>query len=124
MYQKTCYFLALGALVIISACKTKTVSTAAASAGPVNPAPVVRNDIKPEWLDIAREMDASATMQQLAAGKDIYYGTCTKCHGWKDARKYDADAWERVLQAMIPKAKLTPDEAHHLRLYTLVFKKN
>jgi cytochrome c5 len=82
------------------------------------------HDIKPEWLDIAKDMDGSATMEHLATGKTIYYETCTKCHGWKDARKYDPVAWERVLQAMIPRAKLTPDEAHHLRLYTLVFQKS
>lgn len=73
---------------------------------------------------MAKDMDGSATMEQLLIGKKIYHETCTKCHGFKDAKRYDAVAWERVLQSMIPRAKLTPDEAHHLRLYTLVYQKN
>jgi cytochrome c5 len=120
---KSIFYSFAAACILLLACKT--------------PKPVANNteksqntsgtnaaDIKPEWLDLAKDMDNSATMEQLTTGKTIYYGTCTKCHGWKDAKKYDAVAWERVLQLMIPRAKLTPDEAHHLRLYTIVYQKS
>jgi cytochrome c5 len=111
------------ACFLLLACKT----TAPVSGNTANDQATVSNskpEIKPEWLDMAKEMDGSATMDHLLTGKKIYQETCTKCHGFKDAKKYDAVAWERVLQAMIPRAKLTPDEAHHLRLYTLVYQKN
>lgn len=110
---KVISYIFTAACVLVMACKTSK-----PVANPVKP------EIKPEWLDMAKDMDGSATMEQLLIGKKIYHETCTKCHGFKDAKRYDAVAWERVLQSMIPRAKLTPDEAHHLRLYTLVYQKN
>ena len=112
------------ACLLIVACKT---AMPVANNNVANPSSSVSNskpEIKPEWLDMAKEIDGSATMEQMLIGKKIYQVTCTKCHGFKDAKRYDAVAWERILQAMIPRANLTPDEAHHLRLYTLVYQKN
>ena len=112
------------ACVLILACKAPQV--AATNTGNAQNTSTSNNssDIKPEWLDVAKDIDNSATMQQLATGKTVYCGACTKCRGWIDAKKYDAVSWERILQAMIPKANLTPDEAHHLRLYTIVYQKS
>lgn len=111
------------ACVLVMACKTPK-PAANANTNQTTVSSNTKPEIKPEWLDMAKDMDGSATMEQMLIGKKIYQETCTKCHGFKDAKRYDAVAWERVLQAMIPRAKLTPDEAHHLRLYTLVYQKN
>jgi hypothetical protein len=120
---KSIFYSFAAASILLLACKApKPVAPNTGNAQ--NASSTSSIDIKPEWLDVAKDMDNSATMQQLATGKSIYYGACTKCHGWKDAKKYDAVAWERILQSMIPKAKLTPDEAHHLRLYTIVYQKS
>jgi len=81
----------------------------------------VAQETAPSLLAIAQATDASATQQMLDQGKQILEVQCAKCHAAKDPKKFTTEKWEKSLTAMIPKAKLSEDQAKVLRLYTAAY---
>ena len=74
-------------------------------------------------LDAAKAIDPNASQAMLDQGKEILNTNCTKCHGYKDPSNFTAEKWSHELDEMIPKAKLTEDQALVLRLYTAAYQK-
>ena len=86
-------------VLIVFACHRKTVVTAE-SAG---------NNAEP-----------SALVQK---GKTIYTTGCTKCHGVKPVNHYTANRWKKILNSMVPKAKLSQEETDQVTAYVMAYAK-
>lgn len=72
-----------------------------------------------DFLAAAETIEQGATKEWLVQGKDILNNQCAVCHKAKDPIKYDEANWFRHMNRMIPKAKLTEEQAKYLRVYTL-----
>lgn len=70
-------------------------------------------------LEIAEQIEHGATQYWLNQGKEIMNVQCGSCHKAKDPLKYDEASWTKHMNRMVPKAKLTEDQAKYLRVYTL-----
>lgn len=53
----------------------------------------------------------------LAQGKEISETKCGKCHRLHETTEYNADQWTKILDRMIPKARLADDQGNVLRQY-------
>jgi mono/diheme cytochrome c family protein len=60
-----------------------------------------------------------ATMDDLKKGHNIFYGTCTTCHGAKDVTGFTEDELQKTINRMAPKAKLTESEKDAVWKYAL-----
>jgi hypothetical protein len=129
------FFLALATFMVHCAAK-KTAVAGEKSApvpevqvlepAPVNPAPVgVQLKVTPlpeetrKMLNIAEGVEHGATQYWLNQGKEIMGVQCAACHKAKDPLKFDETSWVKHMNRMVPKAKLTDDQAKYLRVYTL-----
>ncbi|WP_118972827.1 c-type cytochrome [Taibaiella koreensis] len=56
---------------------------------------------------------------QLEKGHTLFTGNCAKCHKLKDPGSRTPAEWDKVLQRMIPKAKLSPDDGALVRAYLI-----
>jgi mono/diheme cytochrome c family protein len=83
-------------------------------ASPPVAAPVTQtiNPTSPEAPGVKPE-DAAL----IAEGKTVYEAKCGKCHALKVVDVYTTQRWEGILRMMIPKAKLTEDEAKQVTAY-------
>jgi len=70
-------------------------------------------------LEVAESIEHGATQYWLSQGKEILNVQCASCHKTKDPLKYDEAGWVKHMSRMVPKAKLTEDQAKYLRVYTL-----
>lgn len=52
-----------------------------------------------------------------ARGKIIFTNRCQKCHGLPEPTLYTKKRWEGILSYMVPKARLSDEEAIHLTAY-------
>lgn len=93
---------------------------------PVNPPPTGAKlkltpipDETRKMLDIAEGVEHGATQYWLNQGKEMLGVQCATCHKAKDPLKYDEANWVKHMSRMVPKAKLTEDQAKYLRVYTL-----
>ena len=93
---------------------------------PVDPAPVgtrLKVTRLPEetqkMLIIAEGVEHGATQYWLNQGKEILGTECAACHRAKDPLKFEETSWVKHMNRMLPKAKLTEDQAKYLRVYTL-----
>lgn len=108
-------FFTATALLTVHCGARKQPAVTAAPAAPEATAPVEAENL---LLNAARQINPNATTAMLDQGKEILNTSCTKCHGFKDPVKFTQDKWNHELDEMIPKAKLTADQAEVLRLYT------
>jgi cytochrome c5 len=60
---------------------------------------------------------AAYTAQQIESGKMIYNNNCGKCHALYSPEKYDQAHWVKILNAMVPKAKLNETDGNLARAY-------
>lgn len=67
----------------------------------------------------AESLEPGATREWLVQGKEILNKQCGSCHKAKDPMNYDEANWVRHMSRMIPKAKLTEEQAKYLRVYSL-----
>lgn len=62
--------------------------------------------------------------QALENGKTLYQDNCGKCHKFKDETKFSIEKWDKILDRMIPKAKLSADDGKLVRAYVYNLKLN
>ena len=67
------------------------------------------------FLIAASLVAIAATSQQ--SGKKIYTGKCARCHKLYDPAKYDDQTWEKWMQKMRQKAKLSDEQYRQLSEY-------
>lgn len=60
-----------------------------------------------------------ANPEVASAGQTVYANRCGRCHGLKKTENYTTQQWENILKSMIPKAKLSDDEAREVTAYVL-----
>jgi mono/diheme cytochrome c family protein len=66
------------------------------------------------------ETKVSASNPETAsAGQTIYTNRCGRCHGLKKTENYTPQQWETILKNMMPKARLTDDEAKQVTVYVM-----
>lgn len=68
-------------------------------------------------LATAQKRWPDATMAQLDEGKQIFNGQCTKCHGAKKMSSGDEAKWEKDINRMAPKARISDDQKEKLKRY-------
>src|SRR5688572_3091555 len=61
-------------------------------------------------LAVAKTKYPQASMELLNKGHNIYYGSCTNCHGPKDIARRSEEEWPKIIDRMAPRAKLTAEE--------------
>jgi len=50
------------------------------------------------------------TTENLKKGRDLYVNNCSSCHQLYLPQKYDNSKWQKNLDEMQPKAKITDDQ--------------
>ena len=95
----------LGLVLILGACSPKAKKSTTATA-PVAPAA----DSFEANVTAAKTKFPDVTIDVIKQGHAIYYGACTRCHGPKDIERRDEKEWVGIMDDMVPKAKLTPEE--------------
>lgn len=68
-------------------------------------------------LKAIQTVSVDVTAQTLKEGYDIYVGACTNCHGKKNMYKRTAAEWEKDVNRMAPKAKITDPQKDALWKY-------
>jgi cytochrome c5 len=76
-------------------------------------------DNERKMLAAAESVEQGATSDWLLQGKEIMNNHCGSCHKAKDPIKYDEASWVRHMSRMVPKAKLSEEQAKFLRVYTI-----
>ena len=69
------------------------------------------------------EANSKFTAEQLESGKTLFTGNCAKCHGLKVPESRTPEQWEKVLQRMIPKARLSEEDGKLVRAYVIAHSK-
>lgn len=120
----------MAATVLLFQCAAKKTQTAQRFVEPA----VNRNAVEPEpflspeeiaadkerkMLAAAESVEQGATSDWLMQGKEIMNNQCGSCHNAKDPIKYDEASWVRHMSRMVPKAKLSDEQAKFLRVYTI-----
>lgn len=62
---------------------------------------------------------AGTVKEDVVEGKSIFTNRCGRCHGLPDPALFQTYKWETILMTMIPKAKLSQEQAMHVRAYIL-----
>lgn len=62
------------------------------------------------------------TLEQLNEGSAIMNNQCSRCHGTKKIANYTEEKWEKEINKMAPKAKITDIQKENLRRYILTLK--
>src|SRR6218665_204738 len=97
------FLLAMAAVIFFAACHNKTVPT------------VADRTKQPEVPAKPAEPIVSAT--ELEAGKIVYTTKCAKCHAAKPLENWTNEAWQPILKAMIPKARLDSVQSAQVTAY-------
>ena len=120
----------MAAAVLLFQCAAKKTQTAqrfvepAVNRNAVEPEPVlspeeIAADKERKMLAAAESVEQGATSDWLMQGKEIMNNQCGSCHKAKDPIKYDEASWVRHMSRMVPKAKLSDEQAKFLRVYTI-----
>ena len=64
--------------------------------------------------------NTTAIQPDTVTGKSLFAVRCSRCHGLPEIALYTGKRWEIILNSMIPKAKLTEEQALHLKAYIRV----
>jgi cytochrome c553 len=98
-------------LLIIVSCMSKKKTAASA-----NPVPGEAQ------LAAIRTKNPNATADLLNRGYAIYTGPCTRCHGAKDIVSRSEEEWPRIIDRMVPRAKLSAEEKEAVYSYVMSVK--
>jgi len=58
-----------------------------------------------------------ASLTELQQGHDLYMNNCGKCHKLPKVSSKSNQQWKKVLEVMIPKAKLDRDQSYLIYRY-------
>jgi hypothetical protein len=106
--MKKWIILYTGVLFLLIACHKKTV-----------PVITERNAELPK--KIGSNYPPQATVPpDTVAGKSIYTTRCGRCHDLPLPAQFSAARWDDILPTMFPRARLTNEEALHVRTWVLV----
>lgn len=75
-----------------------------------------------EQLAAAQMKYKDVTMQTLSNGHSIYTGVCTDCHAAKAIYSRDEVRWEKIIDVMAKKSKLTDQQKDELTKYVMSIK--
>lgn len=92
----------------VMACTPKTAKSTAATAPGVAAAPIP--EPTETHVTAAQTRFPGVTLTVLKKGREIYNGPCMGCHGDAGIMRRDDKQWEDVLNAMAPKARLSPED--------------
>ena len=108
MKKNLLFFLCFGFLVLtLSECKTtKSTSTTATTSKAV---PYLPTD------EIAKAHGAA--LADLNNGRELFIGSCDKCHKLPNPTKHDLSGWQNTMKAMAPKAHLSNSDAEMVIKY-------
>ncbi|HXD92574.1 MAG TPA: cytochrome c [Bacteroidia bacterium] len=110
--KKTIFLAALYVGVVISSCSPKATTSTA-----VNPAS--STDVTSAQVDAAKIKFPDATMETLKQGHDLYYGTCTNCHGAKKINNFSEEELPGIIDHMAKKAKISAEEKDAVLKYVM-----
>lgn len=97
------FLLAAAAVIVFAACHNKT-------------APTVADRTKQPEAP-AKPAEPVVSAAELEAGKTIYTTKCAKCHPAKPLENWTNEAWQPILKAMIPKARLDSVQSAQVTAY-------
>src|SRR6476619_5583297 len=87
---------------LVMACNKNSLPTISRrDSEPPPPAPVVNKDFV---IDITK-------------GNTIFINRCSRCHGLHDPKEFKAEKWDVILSRMIPRARLSSEEAANVTAY-------
>lgn len=126
--KKVILFVCSAFVIFIAACSTskksntttnnavtsKSTVDVAASKGIIAPGP--------EQLKAAQNQYKDVTLQTLSNGHSIYTGVCTDCHAAKAIYTRDENRWEKIIDVMAKKSKLTDQQKDELTKYVMSVK--
>jgi hypothetical protein len=101
-------FIATLAIILFMACHKKTV-----------PVITERNAELPKKIE-SRYPPQQTVPPDTVAGKSIYTTRCGRCHDLPLPAQFSATRWDDILPTMFPRARLTNEEALHVRTWVLV----
>lgn len=120
--------LSIAVVAIAVACSTKKSSTTSTPA-PSTPPPVATvpaapatvatnpNEVSEQLLAVAKTKFENASLEQLSAGHDLYFGKCTNCHGAKKISKFPTENWPSIIDDMARKARISDTEKQAVLQY-------
>lgn len=94
-------------ILVVAACQKKTLPVITSRTEFPDPPP----------KDVSKPIENSP--EEIAIGKTIYEGKCSRCHDLREPSLYTAERWSSILQIMIPRARLTHDQAKHVTAYVM-----
>jgi hypothetical protein len=102
------FMFLLFVMALITACKSKKNAITTAPSTPTE-----------AQLIAAKVKYPNATMETLKQGHDLYYGTCTRCHGAKDIATRSEENWPGIIDRMSKKAGITDTEKEAVLNYVM-----
>ncbi len=69
------------------------------------------------YKPIASDATPKASFNDLRLGRELLINRCTRCHGVVSADRYSVSDWGIIVNKMVPKAKLSNDEAQLIYKY-------
>jgi cytochrome c5 len=71
----------------------------------------------PKVSEVIVEDTKEAEVELYAGGKTLYESKCITCHALKPVTNYTKEQWDKILPAMMEKAKLTVEEKVEVNNY-------
>lgn len=92
----------------------KSLIIAATIVAVVGCATVSKLQPKQEELSAMQQKVPGVTLDRVVAGYKLYKSKCSGCHGLHSPEEYTAAQWNKNLEEMFPKAKLSDDASKSL----------
>jgi mono/diheme cytochrome c family protein len=99
--MKKIIILSVFSFLIIACQKNSLPTISRRTSEPPPPAPLARKDLKVD----------------LEKGKTVFTNRCGRCHGLHDPKEFTAEKWDVILQRMVPRARLNPEDAADVEAY-------
>ncbi len=71
----------------------------------------------PVNVEKARAVSPDITLEQMRSARDLYITKCSSCHNLHLPREFTAPEWQKNLDRMQPKAKITDAQKQLLYAY-------
>jgi cytochrome c5 len=71
-------------------------------------------------VSVAAQYPPAATVApDTIQGKAVFMARCNRCHGIPDPHQYTSARWELILASMLPRTRISNDNAVHVRAWVL-----